>query len=104
MNERQLRGLAKCAMCSQPILHAGLPLFWTVTVERHGVDRRAVNRQVGLANMLGNAALALVMGPNEEMTTSLGGPATIAVCETCALKSPLMIAAFASMEEESNDH
>ena len=104
MKEAEVRSLAECSVCNQLIGHTGLPLFWTVTFERHGVDRRALNRQAGLANALGSAVLALVMGPDEEMTTSLGGPVRLSVCESCAMDSPLIMAALVSMSDESCEH
>jgi hypothetical protein len=86
MKEKELREAAKCAMCNKLIGHTGLPMFWRVTLERHGVDLNAVRRQDGLTAMLGGRAeLAGVMGADEEMTVPLMEPITVTLCETCAM-------------------
>lgn len=95
MREKELRQHATCSLCSKPIGHAGLPMFWVVTIERHGLNRDALMRQQGLALQLGgNAALAHVMGPDEDMTTPLMEPVKVTVCETCAVERSLPVAAM----------
>jgi hypothetical protein len=49
MKEAELRTYATCSACRRKILSFGVPLFYRVTVERFGVDLRAVQRQDGLA-------------------------------------------------------
>ncbi len=84
MKEDQLREHAKCDVCGKSIGASGLPMFWTVRVERHGLKLDALQRQQGLTMMLGgHAGLARVMGPDEEMTTPLMDPVELTVCETC---------------------
>lgn len=85
MKEKELRAAADCAVCGKAFGHSGLPLFWRVTIERHGVLMDRVKRQDGLSQFLGgNCLLAQVMGPDEELTQKLMGPVTITVCEHCA--------------------
>lgn len=52
MRERELRESARCALCGRLIGESGLPLFWRVRIERHGIDLAAVRRQSGLALLL----------------------------------------------------
>ncbi len=86
MREKELRESARCIGCGKAFGHTGLPLFWRVTIERFGVDMRAVNRQQGLTMMLGgNALLAQVMGADEEMATLLSSE-KVTLCEECAMK------------------
>jgi hypothetical protein len=86
MRENELRKHATCSNCQKGIGHTGLPLFWTLKVERHGVDVKAVKRQDGLAAMLGgNAILAQVMGADEEMTKPMMEPVELTLCEDCAM-------------------
>ena len=74
-----------CARCKKGVMHTGLPLFYRVTVERMGVDGRAVNRQAGLEQFLGgNAQIANIMGSNEDMGLPIGPAAQGLLCETCA--------------------
>jgi hypothetical protein len=86
MKEAELRKHAKCNLCHRLILEGGVPLFWRVTIERFGLDMRAVEAQTGLAMMLGNAFLAGVMGPDRDMAKPVMDPATITVCESCCTK------------------
>ena len=87
MKEKELRKHATCSVCGRPIGHTGLPLFWTVKIERHGIKMDVVRRQDGLTAMLGgNAMLAEVMGTNEDMTEPVMEPVELTVCETCAME------------------
>jgi hypothetical protein len=47
------------------------PIFYRVTVEQCGLDRDAIQRQAGLEMMVGNAAIASVLGPNEDIAKIL---------------------------------
>ena len=95
MREKELRQHATCSLCSKPIGHTGLPMFWVVTIERHGLNRDALMRQQGLAmQMGGNGARAQIMGPDEDMTTPLMEPVKLTVCETCAVERSVPVAAM----------
>ena len=82
----ELRKFANCGVCDNKILSSGIPMFWRVTLERFGVEMKAVDRQQGLTMFMGGSALlANVMGADEEMTTSmLDQPIRFTVCEKCA--------------------
>src|SRR5690554_2467151 len=67
MKENELRKHSVCSRCGKKIGHTGLPLFWTVSATRYGIDFSALKRSAGLAMILGSAELAEVMGPNEDM-------------------------------------
>lgn len=103
MRVRELREAAKCAFCGKGFMESGLPLFYRVRIQRFGVDMGAVRRQSGLEQMLGGAAaLAQVMGPNEEMAKPLH-TVEFTVCETCSLdfdRGSMPIAAMAELAEE----
>lgn len=98
MKERELREHSTCSLCSKPILHTGLPLFWRVTVERFGIDMAAMRRQTGLAMTLGSAPLAGVMGPDEDMAKPMMEPVKLTVCESCAVDRALPVAALGAKE------
>ena len=96
MKENELRLYVICSVCHQPIGHTGLPLFCKVTIERVGILAEPIRRQDGLTAVLGgNAALAQVMGTDEEMTESIA-TVTLSVCEGCYLE-PTRIAALAEL-------
>lgn len=95
MKEAELRRHLTCNLCSRQIGHTGLPLFWRVTVERFGIDARAVRRLHGLGEFLGSHQLASVMGPDEELAKSLMEPVKATVCEACALGKGLPVAVVA---------
>lgn len=42
------------------------PVFYRVTVETCCLDQRAIQRQAGLEMVIGNAAIAQAMGPDED--------------------------------------
>jgi len=97
MREAELLKHATCSLCSKKIGHTGMPLFWRVTVERFGIDLRAVRRQDGLAQMLGNTVLAAVMGPAEDMAQPVMDPVALTVCEACAM-SPVSLPIAIALE------
>lgn len=74
-----------CQLCGKGMMHAGHPLFLRVTVERLGIDRKAVERAHGLELMMGgNALLANVMGPDEDLAKVIDGKKNMLVCGSCA--------------------
>jgi len=103
MKEQELRERATCGVCRKRIGHTGLPMFWTLKIERHGLKADAMRRQDGLAAILGNSVLASVMGPHEEMTTPLmDKPVTVTVCESCAVER-VCIAQIAEEHGKNDD-
>lgn len=100
MKRKELLQHTTCSLCRRKIGATGLPLFWVVRVERHGIKLDAVRRQDGLAGFLGSPALADVMGPGEELTEVLMPTVTLTVCEPCSTDKALPIIAAASEAEE----
>lgn len=87
MKEAELRKHTACSFCGKKLLsNGGLPLFWRVTVERFGIDMMAVQRQHGLGMVIGSAAIASVMGPDEDLAKPMQEPATLTICEICATR------------------
>jgi len=102
MREQELRKASTCCVCGKKIGQAKLPFFWRVTIERHGLDLGPINRQQGLAMLLGgNAMLAQVMGQDEEMTVPLMDPVTVTVCDICGM-ADLCLAALAEVAETAS--
>lgn len=100
MKEKELREAADCALCRKPFGHTGLPLFWRVTVERLGVNLAAVGRQAAFTDFMhGNAAIALAMGRDEEMTQPMMQPITVTICEACAMEPRLLLPELAERAE-----
>lgn len=95
MKSDEIRANAICKVCGKKFGESGLPLFWRVTVQRFFVDMAAVQRQSGLEMMLGNVALAAVMGPNEDLAKPMMDPVTVTVCESCANSPGTCIAVLA---------
>lgn len=92
MKKAELLKHSTCDVCNRSIGACGLPLFWRVTIERFGIDLRAVRRQDGLAQFMGNSVLADVMGPDEDLALPvLDAPKVATVCEECALNKPVPI-------------
>ena len=95
MRISELRRIAECAVCKRGVMHNGLPFFYRVTVERHGIQMRAVQQQAGLEMMLGgNVAIAEAMGPDPDATVTLMEPTALTVCETCSHQQPILMQAL----------
>lgn len=78
------KDVQKCAVCRKGLMHAGTPLFWKIRLQRMGLDRRAIEQTAGLEMMMGNVALARVMGPDPDIAKPLTDERTVLVCEPCA--------------------
>lgn len=79
------KDLKPCQICRKGVMHAGSPLFLRVTVERLGIDRRAVERAHGMELMMGgNALLANMMGPDEDLAKVINGKKDMLLCHHCA--------------------
>lgn len=90
-----------CAICCKGLMHAGIPLFYRLRVERMGLDLGAIKRQHGLELMMGGAApLASIMGPDETMAAVIDGPRELLVCETCSHEMPALLNAFLSGDSD----
>lgn len=75
-----------CCRCGRGVMHAGMPLFFRITIERMGIDARAVQRQAGLEMMLGgHAAIAHAMGPNDDIGLPIGDAGKGLICHGCAM-------------------
>src|SRR4051812_43025168 len=90
--------LRPCSFCGKGVMHTGIPQFFRVTIERMVANRQAITRQHGLEMMMGgNALLANIMGPNEDMAEVLDSVQNALVCHACAMEPhPL----FAAMEQD----
>ena len=98
MKEKELRENAECNLCHKKIGESGIPMFWTVKIERHGVVLKATRRQQGFGMMIG-AELAMVMGPDEDMTIPMMEPLTLTVCETCGCEKDFCVALMAEYND-----
>ena len=100
MKEKELRECSTCAICGKKIGACGLPVFHRVRIETHVVDLAAVQRQQGLAMMLGgNGMLAGVMGPDEEMTKQPFKPDELTVCGACVVAETCVSALMGLADE-----
>jgi hypothetical protein len=78
-----------CALCGKGMMHAGVPLFYRVTVEHMGIDVRECERASGMEQFLGNVALARVFH-DPDVAQCVGEPVTTLVCQSCALTPSLL--------------
>ncbi len=77
--------IQKCLLCREGIGHAGDFRFHRMTLESFQIDVGAVRRAHGLElQMGGHAALANLMGPDEDLAKALDEkPLSFIVCDTC---------------------
>lgn len=97
MNQSELQKATICGLCRKPFGHTGLPLFWRVRIERHGVEMDKVRRQDALATLVGSQGIASALSPFDQMTQPMMEPVEITVCETCALTCDHPIAVIAEI-------
>lgn len=98
MKEKELRESSDCGICKNKIGTCGIPLFWRVTIERFGLDARAIQKQDGLGAMLGNSVLASFMGPDEDLARAVMEPIKVILCEKCAIEQKINVAVLGLKE------
>lgn len=83
------RDLKRCAMCDRGVAERGDLTFYRVSIEHFVLDARAIQRRHGLETFFGGggpgAALAEVMGGDEDLAKRLGDPAAGILCMHCAM-------------------
>lgn len=73
----------KCACCGAGMAATGLH-FYRVRIEQMILNTRAIQRQHGLELMVGNAAIAQVMGPNDNLAEPVA-TAEVLICGQCGI-------------------
>ena len=76
--------IENCIACNQGLMHNQGIFFYKVSVEQFVIDCRSIQRQTGLEQMIGNAAIARVMGTNEDIAKGLS-PTSFLICGDCAM-------------------
>jgi hypothetical protein len=80
-----------CAICCKGVMHAGHPLFLRVSIDRLGIRADRVQRAHGMELMMGgNALLANIMGPDEDLAEVLEQQKDLLVCGSCLDKHPIL--------------
>lgn len=82
--------IKKCCFCDKGVGHVGIPIFYRVTVQSMVLDGRAIQQVAGAEMMMGNVALARVLGPDPDIARGVGEPSTALVCHTCAMEPQLL--------------
>ena len=75
--------LRPCGLCGKGLMNSGIPLCYRITIDRLGFDANAIREQAGLEMMLGNAAIAHVMGTHADMAKPITDQYTALICEKC---------------------
>jgi hypothetical protein len=102
IKERELEKLGTCPICGQVILKGGELTFYRLRIERAIWDPAAIQRRAGLSMMLGNSALAAVMGPDEDLAKVFTGPIEVVVHESCT-ESAFLLARICEARAEQDE-
>jgi hypothetical protein len=85
------RDFKPCALCRKGVMHAGHILFLRLSIDRLGVRVDRVKRAHGMELMMGgNALLANIMGPDEDLAEVIDGQRDLLVCGECLDKHPVL--------------
>lgn len=77
--------IKSCMSCGEGVMHDRQMTFYTVDVTHWIVDIGAIQRQHGLEQHMGHgAALAQILGPDEDIAKSMESVKNIWVCQLCA--------------------
>lgn len=87
------KDIDKCKLCERGVAAGGI-VFYKVKLEQFGLDHGAIMAQHGLELQLGgHAALAQVMGPDNDLARSLSDEFNVCICGECMGRAlaPLLI-------------
>ncbi len=73
---------SKCVCCGKGV--GSSIYFYRATIEHHVLNTRAIQRQHGLEQMVGNAAIAAVMGPDDHLSAVVSSR-TVLICAECSM-------------------
>jgi hypothetical protein len=73
-------------------MHAGHILFCRISIERFGIRTDRVRRAHGMELMMGNARLANIMGPDEDLAELVDSQRDLLVCGQCLDGNPVLYA------------
>jgi len=73
-----------CALCGKGMMHAGLPLFYRVRIERMGISLPDVQRAHGMEQFMGGHVAIARVFCDPDIAEPIVKAATALVCETCA--------------------
>lgn len=96
-------GLQKCICCGKGMMHNNDPFFYRMTLEYFLVDMKAVHRQAGLEQFIGSPVLASVMGPDDDIATSISKKVTVFICFTCSVNKKQSIAIIHEAAQEKKE-
>lgn len=87
------RDIVHCVCCRQGVVHSGSITFYRLRLTRYFVDMQAVQRQLGLEQMMGPTSfVAGVLGPDEDLALPVGTECEVLLCDACASKMvPMMV-------------
>jgi hypothetical protein len=89
-----------CAVCGHGIAHNQNLMSYRVTIEHHLLNSRNVQETAGLEMMMGNVALATVMGPDLPITARVS-TRTVLLCQDCAHRKMGAILELDDPDEEA---
>jgi hypothetical protein len=100
----KVKDIKPCFICKKGIGHAGMPIFFKITMQRYGLNARTVQQTLGLESFFGGvqdgAVLANVMGADPDIADKLEEEVSGLICFSCSTekREPLMV-----MEELANE-
>ncbi|HLS19467.1 MAG TPA: hypothetical protein VK090_06630 [Paracoccaceae bacterium] len=80
--------IENCFWCAKGVAHAG-PVFYRITLDQLVLDRRAIELAAGLEALVGNAAIASALGPDEDLAKAVQTKRRL-LCAECALNFPVL--------------
>ena len=72
--------ITACYLCGGPTA----PSFYQIRAQHYVYNPDAVRRSAGMEMMMGNAMLAHIMGPNEDLATLIETTGPVNVCLQCS--------------------
>ncbi len=98
------RDIKPCLLCGKGVMHSNQLTFYRLRVEHMVCNLPAIRRQAGLEMMMGgNALIANVMGPDEDMAKPVCEPETIVVCQECGMMKDTPVAVMLEIAAQCED-
>ncbi len=83
--------LKNCVFCNKGMMHNRMFMqFYRMKLDCMMIDVGAVQRAAGMEQMMGNAMIANVMGPNEDLAIETSSHEVL-VCMECAMENKCIV-------------
>ena len=89
-DELKQRDIKPCGLCGKGVMHANNITLYRVTHQQFILNVENIKRTHGHELMIGNAAIAAIMGPDLSIAEAPVPPTSTIICQPCMFSKTLV--------------